>query len=128
LLTLEINRWLNVVRARLGFPYWSLSQFLKHKVKNAVSYIGDFERALAHEAKRRGMDGVVCGHIHKAEIKMIGDILYCNDGDWVESLTALVESHDGTLSIVHWKEIAEEPEPLEISTEEEVALAYSDSE
>ena len=128
LLTLHLNRWFNAVRARLGFPYWSLSQFLKHKVKNAVSYIADFEHALAHEAKRRGMDGIVCGHIHKAEIKMIGDILYCNDGDWVESLTALVESHDGTLSILHWKEIADAPAVLEIPTEQEMALAYSDSE
>ena len=128
LLTLHLNRWFNIVRARLGFPYWSLSQFLKHKVKNAVSYIADFERALAHEAKRRGMDGVVCGHIHKAEIKMIGDVLYCNDGDWVESLTALVETHDGRLSILHWKAFAEEAaSPVIESDEEERAIAYSDS-
>jgi len=107
ILALHLNRWLNAVRARLGFPYWSLSQFLKHKVKNAVSYITDFEMALAEEARRRGVDGVVCGHIHKAEIRSIGDVLYCNDGDWVESLTALVESEEGELSILHWKEIAE---------------------
>jgi UDP-2,3-diacylglucosamine pyrophosphatase LpxH len=107
MLTLHLNRWFNAVRARLGFSYWSLSQFLKHKVKNAVSYITDFEIALAQEARRRGVDGVVCGHIHKAEIRRIGGILYCNDGDWVESLTALVESEQGELSILHWKEIAE---------------------
>ena len=106
LLTLQLNRWFNAVRARLGFPYWSLSQFLKHKVKNAVSYITDFEIALAQEARRRGVDGVVCGHIHKAEIRSIGGVLYCNDGDWVESLTALVETEEGELSILHWKEIA----------------------
>ena len=106
LLALHINRWFNAVRARLGFPYWSLSQFLKHKVKNAVSYISDFETAVAQEARRRGVDGVVCGHIHKAEIRSIDGVLYCNDGDWVESLTALVEDDAGALSIVHWKEIA----------------------
>ena len=107
ILVLHLNRWFNAVRARLGFPYWSLSQFLKHKVKNAVMYITDFEIALAQEARRRGVDGVVCGHIHKAEIRSIGGVLYCNDGDWVESLTALVESEEGELSILHWKEIAE---------------------
>jgi len=106
LLTLHLNRWFNAVRARLGFSYWSLSQFLKHKVKNAVSYITDFEVALAQEAHRRGVDGVVCGHIHKAEIRRIGRVLYCNDGDWVESLTALVETEQGELAILHWKEIA----------------------
>lgn len=103
---LHLNRWLNSVRARLGCPYWSLSQFLKHKVKNAVSYISDFETAVAQEARRRGCDGVVCGHIHKAEIRSIDGVLYCNDGDWVESLTALVESESGELSILHWKETA----------------------
>ena len=128
MLALHLNRWFNAARARLGFPYWSLSQFLKHKVKNAVSYITDFEEALAQEALRRGLDGVVCGHIHKAEIKMIGDVLYCNDGDWVESLTALVESHDGQLSILHWKEIADESATVDTLTEEESALAYSHSE
>ena len=106
-LVLHLNRWLNVLRARLGFPYWSLALYLKHRIKNAVSYIGDFERAVAADARRRGLDGVVCGHIHKAEIRVIDGVLYCNDGDWVESLTALVELHDGTLRIVDWREVAE---------------------
>ena len=105
-LTLKINRHFNAVRARLGMPYWSLSQFLKHKVKNAVSYITAFEEAIAREARERGLDGVVCGHIHKAEIRDIGGILYCNDGDWVESLTALVETADGELRILHWHDLA----------------------
>ena len=105
LLTLKLNQWFNHARARLGLPYWSLAQFLKHRVKNAVSYIGDFERALAAEARRRGFDGVVCGHIHKAEIREVDGILYCNDGDWVESLTALVELESGELRIVDWKAI-----------------------
>jgi UDP-2,3-diacylglucosamine pyrophosphatase LpxH len=107
LLTLKLNQWFNHARARLGLPYWSLAQFLKHRVKNAVSYIGDFERALAAEARRRGFDGVVCGHIHKAEIREVDGILYCNDGDWVESLTALVELESGELRIVDWKAIEE---------------------
>ena len=107
MLALHLNRWLNAVRAHLGFSYWSLSQFLKHKVKNAVSYITDFEEALAQEARRRGLDGVVCGHIHKAEIRPVGGVLYCNDGDWVESLTALVENEMGELSIVYWKDVAD---------------------
>ena len=99
---LALNHWFNRIRGRLGFPYRSLSQYLKHKVKNAVSFITSFENALVLEARRRAFDGVVCGHIHKAEIRMIDGILYCNDGDWVESLTALVESPTGQLEILHW--------------------------
>jgi len=104
---LYLNQWFNHVRAKFGFPYWSLSQYLKHKVKNAVSYIADFEEALAREARRRHLDGVVCGHIHKAEIRDIGGILYCNDGDWVESLTALAEMDDGELRIIDWHTVAQ---------------------
>ena len=104
-LILNLNQHFNAARARMGMPYWSLSQFLKFKVKNAVSYINAFEEALAREARTRGFDGIVCGHIHHAEIREIGEILYCNSGDWVESLTALVEAHDGTMSILHWHEI-----------------------
>jgi len=98
--TLRANRWFNVARARMGLPYWSLSRYLKLKVKRAVSYVGDFEAAVAREARRRGANGVVCGHIHHAEIRTIDGVLYCNDGDWVESLTALVERHDGRLEIL----------------------------
>jgi UDP-2,3-diacylglucosamine pyrophosphatase LpxH len=79
-----------------------MSAFLKHKVKTAVIFIADFERAVAHEAKKRGFQGVVCGHIHHAEIRNIDGILYCNDGDWVESRSALVEHMDGRLEIVYW--------------------------
>ncbi|MDP4576491.1 MAG: UDP-2,3-diacylglucosamine diphosphatase [Burkholderiaceae bacterium] len=99
---LNINDHYNRLRHRLGLSYWSLSQFLKHKVKNAVSYITSFEEALTQEARRRGYDGVVCGHIHRPEIREIDGILYCNDGDWVESLSALVETHAGELKLVHW--------------------------
>jgi UDP-2,3-diacylglucosamine pyrophosphatase LpxH len=99
---LAFNNALNRVRRRLGYSYWSFSAFLKGKVKNAVRYVDDFELALAAEARRRGTDGVICGHIHKAEIRDVDGILYCNDGDWVESCTALVEHHDGRLEILHW--------------------------
>ncbi len=100
--TLKLNRHFNRLRAQLGMPYWSLSKYLKHKVKRAVSYVGDFETAVAREARKRHVDGVVCGHIHHAEMRVIDGILYANDGDWVESLTALIEHHDGQLEIVDW--------------------------
>ena len=100
--TLRLNRHLNSLRARMGLPYWSLSKYLKLKVKRAVSYVGDFEAALAKEARKRGAQGVVCGHIHHAELRDIDGILYANDGDWVESLTALAEHADGRLEIIHW--------------------------
>ena len=104
---LRLNRYVNEVRHLLGYPYWSLAAFLKHKVKNAVKYIANFERALAVEARRRGVDGVICGHIHRAEITEIDGILYCNDGDWVESCTTLVEDFAGRLSLLRWTEKAE---------------------
>ena len=112
-LILALNHWFNHARARMGFGYWSLSQYLKQKAKGAVSFITDFELALVHEARRRGFDGVVCGHIHKAEIRMVDGMLYCNDGDWVESLTALVEDHCGELRLVEWKEIRRSAPALE---------------
>ena len=101
-LALKLNQWFNSLRARFGLPYWSLSRYLKLKVKRAVSYVNDFEAAVAREAQRRGLHGVVCGHIHHAEIRDIQGVLYCNDGDWVESLTALVEHADGRLEIADW--------------------------
>jgi UDP-2,3-diacylglucosamine pyrophosphatase LpxH len=100
--TLKANRWLNHLRGRLGLPYWSLSAYLKQKVKKALNYVTDFERAVAHEARRRGHQGVVCGHIHRAEMRWIDGVLYCNDGDWVESRTALLEHFDGRLELVEW--------------------------
>lgn len=102
---LEMNVVLNRVRRRLHLPYWSLSSYLKKRVKNAVAFVGEFEEAVAHAARERGVDGVVCGHIHCAEIRQIGDITYYNDGDWVESCTALVEAHDGTISLIDWAEV-----------------------
>jgi len=104
-LLLWINHHFNTVRRILGFPYWSLSAYLKHKVKNAVEYIGQFEDAVAGVARQRGLDGVVCGHIHNAKMRIIDGILYCNDGDWVESCTALVENLDGRLELVRWADL-----------------------
>jgi UDP-2,3-diacylglucosamine pyrophosphatase LpxH len=101
---LVVNRWFNAARRRLGYPYWSLSQWLKRQVKGAVKAIDRFEGALANEAKRRGYDGVVCGHIHHAEMREVNGVLYLNDGDWVESCTALVEHQDGRLELVDWAE------------------------
>ncbi|QCO03227.1 UDP-2,3-diacylglucosamine diphosphatase [Azospirillum argentinense] len=99
---LQANTLFNWVRRKLGFPYWSLSAFLKHKTKTAVEFIGNYETALGDEARRRKVDGVVCGHIHTAEIRDMEGILYCNDGDWVESCTALVEHPCGRLEIIDW--------------------------
>ena len=100
--TLKLNRYLNHLRARMGMPYWSLSAYLKLKVKKAVNFISDFEVAVANEARKLGYHGTICGHIHQAEIRNIDGILYCNDGDWVESCTALVEHADGRLEILRF--------------------------
>lgn len=97
-----LNLWVNKVRQWFDLPYWSLSKMAKHKVKNAVEFIGKFEDVVAHEAGARGVDGVVCGHIHNAEMRDINGVQYYNDGDWVEGCTALVEHHDGRMEVLHW--------------------------
>ena len=99
---LQLNEVFNAVRRRLGLPYWSLSAYLKQKVKNAVEFICRFEDAVARDVRHKGLDGVVCGHIHHAAIKQIAGITYHNDGDWVESCTALVEDARGHMEILHW--------------------------
>lgn len=99
---LAVNRVNNAVRERLGHGRWSLSAWVKHRVKRAVNYISEFEVALARECERQGYDGVVCGHIHHAEIRDIGCIRYLNCGDWVESCTALVEDVRGAIRILSW--------------------------
>ncbi|WP_295495326.1 UDP-2,3-diacylglucosamine diphosphatase [Sphingorhabdus sp. EL138] len=101
-LLLKANIVLNAVRRRFNMPYWSLSSYLKKRVKNAVQYIGQYEEVVAREASQRGVEGIVCGHIHCAEIRQFGSITYYNDGDWVESCTALTEAKDGTMSIIDW--------------------------
>lgn len=99
---LRANDWLASIRRALGLPYWSLSAWAKHTVKNAAQFITRFEEIVAREAAARGVDGVVCGHIHHAEIRRIGGVLYLNDGDWVESCTALVEDATGKMEILRW--------------------------
>jgi UDP-2,3-diacylglucosamine pyrophosphatase LpxH len=96
------NNPLNWLRRHFGFGYWSLSGYLKHRVKKAVSFIGAFEEAVATEARRQHADGIICGHIHVAADRMIDGIHYMNCGDWVESCTAIVETHEGKLEVVHW--------------------------
>jgi len=114
--TLRVNHLFNVARRRLGYPYWSLSAYLKFKVKNAVQFISDYADAIANAARQRDFDGIVCGHIHHAEIRDIGGVLYCNDGDWVESCSALVEHGDGRLEILRWVALRD-LDPLETQTE-----------
>ena len=104
-LILNLNNKFNWVRRQMGFGYWSLSAYIKHKVKSAVDFIFKFEKNLIVYCKKRGFDGIICGHIHHAEIKEIDDIMYMNDGDWVESMTALVEHYNGTWEIITWSEI-----------------------
>ena len=99
---LNINTWFNFVRRKLGFSYWSLSAWAKLKVKNAVNFIGRFEETLSEEARRRGVDGVICGHIHHAADRDFNGIHYINTGDWVESCTAVAEHHDGTFEVIRW--------------------------
>ena len=99
---LNLNSRFNWIRHRLGFGYWSLSRYLKYRVKKAVDFVFQFEVNLATYCRKKGYDGVICGHIHHAEIKEINGVTYMNDGDWVESLTALVEHHSGAWEIVTW--------------------------
>jgi UDP-2,3-diacylglucosamine pyrophosphatase LpxH len=101
-LALWANIHLNVIRRFLGLPYWSLSAYLKQQVKRAVNYIGEFEKALAKEAKRYDAQGVICGHIHRAAMRQVGEVLYINTGDWVESCTAVAETQEGALEIIRW--------------------------
>ncbi|MEL6967763.1 MAG: UDP-2,3-diacylglucosamine diphosphatase [Pseudomonadota bacterium] len=106
-LAVSLNYYFNRVRRFFRLPYWSLSAYLKRRVKRAVEFIGNFEAVVVREAKARGAHGVICGHIHSAEMRMIGDIHYCNDGDWVESCTALVETHEGEMMLLDWGALRE---------------------
>ncbi|PHR91207.1 MAG: UDP-2,3-diacylglucosamine hydrolase [Robiginitomaculum sp.] len=96
-----VNVKFNFFRKLMGLPYWSLSKYLKTRTKKALSFIHSFEDHVAGYCKRKGFAGVICGHIHVAEIRKIGEIIYMNDGDWVESCTALVEHHDGRWELLH---------------------------
>lgn len=101
-LLLFMNHWFNKIRYLFGFEYWSLSAYVKQRVRHAVSYIGDYVDAVARECRQRNYDGIVCGHIHHAEIRRIEGVDYHNCGDWVESCTALVETTSGKIELVHW--------------------------
>lgn len=117
---LYLNDILTWIRSRLGLPYWSLSQYLKHRVKDAVAFVGDFEETLLAETRKGNHHGVICGHIHRPTIRNIEDTVYCNSGDWVESCSALVEHADGTLEVVRWDgekiigDVCERPKLLEM--------------
>jgi UDP-2,3-diacylglucosamine pyrophosphatase LpxH len=102
-IALRLSTYINMVRRRFGFTYWSLSAWAKLKVKNAVNFIGRFEETLAVEAERHGVDGVICGHIHHAARRDFDGFTYINTGDWVESCTALVEHEDGRMEIIRWQ-------------------------
>ena len=99
---LGLNSKFNWLRHRMGFGYWSLSKYLKSRVKKAADFVFQFEKNLVGYCRKRGYDGVICGHIHHAEIRDVDGIMYMNDGDWVESMTALVENHNGSWAIVTW--------------------------
>lgn len=105
-LLLTSNRWYHHIRSRFGYPYWSLASYIKKKLKNAMQHVERFEDIIAHETLRHGADGVVCGHIHHPQIRKIKGIEYFNDGDWVEHCTALVESEQGDISLIHWSDLS----------------------
>ena len=99
---LGLNRGLNALRHRFGYGYWSLAAYLKSRIGNAMQYVRSFEQAAAHTARRRGLDGIVCGHIHRPAMSNIEGALYCNDGDWVDNCSALIEDRTGELELWHW--------------------------
>ncbi|QFT76337.1 UDP-2,3-diacylglucosamine diphosphatase [Erythrobacter sp. THAF29] len=117
---MQLSTLVNSVRKALGLPYWSLSKAAKHKVKNAVEFIGKYEEVVARAADERGVDGVVCGHIHTAESRTFEhngrQIEYWNDGDWVEGCNALVEHHDGRMEILNWADVIAERKKREQAT------------
>jgi UDP-2,3-diacylglucosamine pyrophosphatase LpxH len=98
-----ISLGLNKIRHNLGMSYWSLSSYLKQTVKESVNFIGNYEETLSDYVNKKGYDGIICGHIHHANIRKIGNITYINCGDWVESMTAIVEHHDGRFELIEWK-------------------------
>lgn len=111
-LLLTLNKFYNQYRTWRGLPYYSLSQEIKKRVKAAVSYISDFEDKLAQLAQSKGCSGVICGHIHQPAIRQIGEVLYLNSGDWVESLTALVEDHEGNWNLLYFDSLQRAAEPM----------------
>jgi len=98
------NRYINFFRKKLGYEYWSLSNYLKFTVKNAVKFVSEYEKLVCNYAKQFKVEGIICGHIHHANMQNMNGIHYINDGDWVESCTALVEHFDGKLELINWTE------------------------
>jgi UDP-2,3-diacylglucosamine pyrophosphatase LpxH len=99
---LDVNHWLHKIRTFFGMQEWSLSAYLKYKTKQALAYLDDFEGLIVDYCRNKEAHGIICGHVHHADMKVIDDIEYMNDGDWVESCTALVEHHDGRWEIIEW--------------------------
>jgi UDP-2,3-diacylglucosamine pyrophosphatase LpxH len=122
-LALWANWPLNFVRRRFGLGYWSLSSYLKLRVKTAVNFIGDFEKSLAEEARRHKADGVICGHIHHAASRHFGEVHYLNTGDWVESCTAIAETHTGQFELIRWVEVMRSRSSRETTAQELEAAA-----
>ena len=105
-----LNRQISVIRRRLGLPYWSFSAYAKLKVKKAVAFVSAFEQAVAMDAARHKVHGVMCGHIHQPTMRRIGDIDYFNTGDWVESCSAIIETSDGAFELIHWRHEENNPQ------------------
>ncbi|AOT07627.1 UDP-2,3-diacylglucosamine diphosphatase [Pseudoalteromonas luteoviolacea] len=114
---LFLNRWTNRVRKLYGGHYWSLASWLKNRVHKARAAIAAFEQAAVHEAKKQGMDGIICGHIHQPRINVTDGIVYCNDGDWIENCTALVENEQGRIELLHWSDIQKVLNVVELDTQ-----------
>ena len=130
-MAIRLNAFFNRLRRMFGLPYWSLSAYLKRKVKRAVEFVSNFETAVVREARMRGCQGVICGHIHTPEMRMIDGIHYLNDGDWVESCTALVEHMDGRWEILDFGaslpqalRAAAAPAPMTVAEPESVGLVH----
>ncbi len=122
-LAILLNTYFNMARRLLRLPYWSLSRWIKLKVKNAVNFIGEFERTLSDEARRHHVEGVICGHIHHAVIRELDGLIYVNCGDWVESCTAVVKHFDGRLEIIHWANQPSHPAARVRSAEPGLAMS-----
>jgi len=98
-LLIQVNRYLNKMRQFMGMEYWSISRWAKDRVKKAVNFMGDFKSIAARECESRGLDGIICGHIHRAEISEVDEFTYINSGDWVESCTAVIHNRDGNFEL-----------------------------
>ena len=115
-LLLFINRFNNKMRKKLGFNYWSLATYIKNRVKNAQAAINCFEQAAMQLAKKQHLDGVICGHIHHPNIRQENGVLYCNDGDWIENCTFMLEDDAGWLEIIHWSDIAKREKAIKLNS------------